>query len=78
MWALLSGLAELAAQAQGAEGPPLAPYLVVLAIGFAVGAYGHAAKSRVLIALGILLIIAAVVLFQLEVRNEPDNPPPGV
>jgi mannose/fructose/N-acetylgalactosamine-specific phosphotransferase system component IIC len=69
---------ELAAQAQASEGPPLAPYLFVLAIGFAVGAYGHAAKARWLIAIGILLIIAAIVLFQLEVRNEPDNPPPGV
>jgi hypothetical protein len=78
MWVHLSRLAELAAQAQGNEGPSIAPYLIVLAAGFAAGAYGHAAKARWLVAIGILLIIAAIVLFQLEVRNEPDNPPPGV
>jgi hypothetical protein len=78
MWDPVSGLDVLAAQAQGAEGPPVGPYLIVLIAGFAAGAYGHAAKARWLVAIGILLIIAAIVLFQLEIRNEPDNPPPGV
>jgi hypothetical protein len=80
MWVHLgvAGLVEHAAQSQASEGPSIAPYLLVLAAGFAAGAYGHAAKARWLVAVGILLIIVAIVLFQLEIRNEPDNPPPGV
>ena len=55
----------------------LAPYLGVLALGFLVGAWGGAARSPFAIALGIAIIIVAVVLFQLEVNDLPDNPPPG-
>jgi hypothetical protein len=50
------------------------PYLVLLGIGFAVGGYGHLAKLRWLVIVGILLILAATVLFQVALRTLP-NPP---
>jgi hypothetical protein len=50
------------------------PYLVLLGIGFAVGAYGHLAKLRWLVVFGILLILAATVLFQVALQTLP-NPP---
>jgi len=51
------------------------PYLVLLGIGFAVGAYGHLAKSRWVVIFGILIILAAVVSFQIAVKTLPS--PPG-
>jgi hypothetical protein len=51
-----------------------APYLVVLILGFVIGAYGHLAKLRWLVVFGILLILAATVTFQIAVRTLP-NPP---
>ena len=50
------------------------PYLVVLIIGFVIGAYGHLAKLRWLVVFGILLILAATVMFQIALRTLP-NPP---
>ncbi len=51
------------------------PYLILLGIGFLVGAYGHLAKLRWLVIFGILIILAAVVSFQVAVRTLPT--PPG-
>jgi hypothetical protein len=51
------------------------PYLILLGIGFLVGAYGHLAKLRWLIIFGILIILAAVVSFQVAVKTLPS--PPG-
>jgi hypothetical protein len=51
------------------------PYLVLLGIGFLVGGYGHLAKLRWLIVFGILIILAAVVSFQIAVQTLPK--PPG-
>lgn len=51
------------------------PYLVLLGIGFLVGAYGHLAKLRWLVIFGILIILAAVISFQVAVRTLPA--PPG-
>ena len=51
------------------------PYLVVLILGFVIGAYGHVAKLRWLVVFGILLIVAATVTFQIALRTLPS--PPG-
>jgi hypothetical protein len=51
------------------------PYLVLLIIGFVVGAYGHLARFRWLIIAGILLIVAAAVLFQIALKTL--SSPPG-
>jgi hypothetical protein len=50
------------------------PYLVLLIIGFLVGGYGHLAHFRWLVVAGILIIVAAAVLFQIALRTLP-NPP---
>jgi hypothetical protein len=50
------------------------PYLVLLIVGFAVGGYGHIAKLRWLVIFGILLILAATVMFQIALQTLP-NPP---
>ena len=55
----------------------LAPYLGMLSMGFLIGAWGGSARSPFAIALGIALIMLTIVLFQLEVNDLPDNPPPG-
>jgi hypothetical protein len=47
----------------------LAPYVALLAAGFLVAAWGSASKSSLAVALGILLIVAAVLLFQLEAND---------
>ncbi len=55
------------------------PYIVGLFAGFLLGAYGHAAKSRVLVAVGIIMILVVLVLFQIAIQNVgPETPPPGV
>ncbi len=51
------------------------PYLVLLGIGFLVGGYGGLAKLRWLVIFGILIILAAVISFQVAVRTLPS--PPG-
>jgi hypothetical protein len=51
------------------------PYLVLLGIGFLLGAYGQLAKLRWLVVFGILLILAATVLFQIALQTLPS--PPG-
>jgi len=50
------------------------PYLVLLIIGFVVGGYGQLARMRWLVVLGILLILAAIVTFQIALQTLP-NPP---
>jgi hypothetical protein len=43
-------------------------------VGFLVGAWGQAAKVPLAVAIGILLIMLAVALFQLQVNEFPDLP----
>jgi hypothetical protein len=52
-----------------------APYLVLLIIGFVVGGYGQLARMRWLVVFGILLILAAIVTFQIALQTLPK--PPG-
>jgi hypothetical protein len=49
----------------------LGPYLAILIAGFMVGWYGHGLKSNWVIAFGIVLILAAVILLQLAVGLRP-------
>jgi hypothetical protein len=55
----------------------LGPYLGLLIAGFLVGWYGHGLRSNWLVALGILLILAAVVLLQVAISSEDGRTPPG-
>jgi hypothetical protein len=51
------------------------PYLILLGIGFLVGGYGQLAKLRWLTIFGILIILAAVISFQVAIQTLPK--PPG-
>jgi hypothetical protein len=57
----------------------LLPYLVVLALGFLVGAWGGQMRSPLAVAVGITLIMLAVALFVLGSTGEGgsgSSPPP--
>jgi hypothetical protein len=41
---------------------PVEPFLILLALGFALGGMGHLFGVRVLVALGVLLVIAATIV----------------
>jgi hypothetical protein len=54
------------------------PYLVLMMVGFLIGGYGHLARARWMVAIGIILIFLATLIFPLAnvlTRDEP--PPPG-
>ena len=56
----------------------LEPYLIMMVAGFVIGAWGHGMKSRVVVAIGILLIFIATALAPLAlVILEEDPEPPG-
>jgi hypothetical protein len=76
-WRRLTGgraLATLTLPAQLETLSDLAPYVAILVAGFAIGAWGQAAKVPLAVALGILLIVLAVVLFQLRANDFPELP----
>ena len=52
-----------------------APYLVLLGIGFLVGAYGQAARLRWITIAGILIVIVAAVAFQVGSSGGEAAPP---
>jgi hypothetical protein len=51
--------------------PSLAPYVIGMALGFAVGVFGHVIKSRTLIATGIGIIFVVAVLLPLLRVGDP-------
>jgi dipeptide/tripeptide permease len=55
----------------------LTPYAVLLAIGFAIGWYGHGARNNWIIAFGIALILASIGLLQLAIATHDGRAPTG-
>jgi hypothetical protein len=51
--------------------PSLAPFVVLLAIGFAIGIFGHITKSRTVVAIGIALIFLGTVVLPLILFGNP-------
>jgi hypothetical protein len=47
----------------------LAPYLGLFALGFLIAAWGQSAKVPLAVAIGIVLIIGAILLFQFEAND---------
>jgi hypothetical protein len=47
----------------------LAPYMALMGAGFLVAAWGQAAKVPLAVAMGIAIIIAAILLFQFEANG---------
>jgi hypothetical protein len=54
----------------------ITPYLITMVAGFAIGIYGHAAKSRLMVAIGILLVFLATALIPIALNIFSDDPPP--
>jgi hypothetical protein len=63
--------------------PPLAalphslgPYVSMMLAGFVLGIFGHLAKLRWLVAIGVILIFLAAFLFPLALNVTTENKPP--
>jgi hypothetical protein len=55
----------------------LAPYAVLLAVGFLVGWYGHGARNNWIVAFGIAVILAAIGLLQVAIATHDGRAPTG-
>jgi len=56
----------------------IGPYVALMGVGFAVGIFGHLTRSRWLVAIGIIMILLATLLFPLALQILEDEPPkPG-
>jgi hypothetical protein len=56
----------------------ITPYLLLMLAGFVVGSAGHLYKSKVTVAIGIMMIFAATLLLPLALvatEESPDTPP---
>ena len=53
----------------------IGPYLSLMVAGFLVGIAGHLSRSRWLVAIGVLMIFLATVVFPLVLIATEDNPP---
>jgi hypothetical protein len=54
------------------------PYVSLMMVGFAIGVLGHLARSRWLVAVGIILVFLAAAAFPLALNVFSDKPdPPG-
>ena len=56
----------------------ITPYLLLMLAGFVVGTAGHLYKSKLVVAIGIMMIFAATLLLPLAViatEEEPDSNP---
>lgn len=54
----------------------IGPYAALMAAGFAVGILGHLVRSRWLVAVGVIMILLATLLFPLALQILSDEPPP--
>ena len=56
----------------------IGPYISLMVIGFFVGTFGHMARSRLLVGIGIAMIFAATLLLPLAViATEEETPSPS-
>jgi len=55
----------------------LAPYGVLLAVGFVIGWYGHGARNNWIVAFGIVVILAAIGLLQVAIATHDGRAPTG-
>ena len=54
----------------------IGPYVTLMAVGFAVGIAGHLFRARWLVAVGVIMILLATLLFPLALQIVSDEPPP--
>ena len=58
----------------------IGPYISLMVIGFVIGVFGHLARSRWLVAIGIAMVFLATALFPLIInatQEEPAKRPPA-
>ena len=72
---LAAGSILIPTAAAAASGEVRAP-AALMGVGFLLAVFGHLAKSRWLIATGLILIAVAAILLQFTFRNESHGPPP--
>jgi hypothetical protein len=53
----------------------IGPYVSLMVLGFVVGILGHLTRSRWLVAIGVLMIFLATLVFPLARIATEDNPP---
>ena len=68
MLSLIAPVAELLPRTIG-------PYVSLMMLGFVVGIFGHLTRSRWLVAIGVLMIFLATLVFPLARIATEDNPP---
>ncbi len=59
----------------------IGPYIALMVVGFVLGIYGQAARLRWLVAVGVILIFLATLLFPIALQlfsEEPEPPGPKV
>ncbi len=54
----------------------IGPYVGLMLAGFAVAILGHLARSRWVVAVGLIMILLATLLFPLALQFFADEPPP--
>ena len=52
------------------------PYLILMVAGFIVAMWGHGMHSRWVVAIGIIMVFLAVLLFPLALQVFSEEPPP--
>ena len=52
------------------------PYIALMVAGFAIAILGHLSRSRWLVAVGLIMIFLATLLFPLALQLFSDEPPP--
>jgi hypothetical protein len=54
----------------------IGPYIGLMIAGFIIGAIGHGARSRWLVAIGVIMILLATLLFPVALQLFSEEPPP--
>jgi hypothetical protein len=52
------------------------PYLILMGLGFLVAMWGHGMRSRWVVAVGLIMVFLAVLLFPLALQVFSEEPPP--
>lgn len=52
------------------------PYLALMGVGFLVAVWGHGMKSKWVVAVGLIMVFLATLLFPIALQILEDDPPP--
>jgi hypothetical protein len=54
----------------------IGPYIILMGVGFVVAILGHLSRSRWMVAIGLIMIFLATLLFPLALQLFSEEPPP--